>query len=74
MLLDPHIALTLTTLWVGVFVLAVPALVALLLMRRRQVEPVTQVLWVGVVLCFPLVGTLAFLVLRPGARRGPVAG
>ena len=72
MLVDPHVALILTALWFASLFLFVPAVVALLVMRRRGLDPVTQVLWVGAILCFPFFGALAFFLLRPSAPVRPI--
>jgi hypothetical protein len=47
-----------------------PAILALIRLRRRQLDDVARVLWLMVVVLVPLVGQLAFLILRPG-RPGP---
>jgi hypothetical protein len=57
---------------VNVLILAawlLPVLLALIRLRRCQLAPVARVLWVMVVVLVPLVGALAFLIVRPGHAR-----
>jgi hypothetical protein len=42
--------------------------VALLALRRRQLEPLVEVLWTVVVILVPILGPLAFFVVAPGKR------
>lgn len=46
-----------------------PVIWALIRLRRRQLDDVARILWMMLVVLVPLVGPLAFLVVRPGHRR-----
>jgi hypothetical protein len=57
---------------VNVLILAawlLPVILALIRLRRCQLDDVARVLWVMVVVLVPLVGALAFLIVRPGHPR-----
>jgi len=45
------------------------AIVALTRLRRCQLDDTTLVLWVIVILLIPLLGALAFFIVRPGKPR-----
>jgi hypothetical protein len=57
---------------VNVLILAawlLPVILALIRLRRCQLDDVARVLWVMVVVLVPLVGALAFLIVQPGRPR-----
>jgi hypothetical protein len=57
---------------VNVLILAawlLPVILALIRLRRCELDDVARVLWVVVVVLVPLVGALAFLIVRPGRPR-----
>jgi type III secretory pathway component EscS len=43
-------------------------IVALLQLRRRQLPPMIQLIWVALILLVPFFGALAFLIVRPGRQ------
>jgi hypothetical protein len=46
-------------------------IVALIRLRKRQLEPIIQVLWTIVVILIPILGPLAFFIVAPGkAEKG----
>jgi hypothetical protein len=57
---------------VNVLILAawlLPVILALMSLRRRQLDEVARVLWVVLVVLVPLVGALASLIVQPGRPR-----
>jgi len=44
-------------------------IVALVRLRKRQLEPIIQVLWTIVVVIIPILGPLAFFIVAPGKAK-----
>jgi hypothetical protein len=51
---------------VGWFILAI---VALFMLRRRELPDVALAVWAAVIVIIPIGGALAFLIVSPGRRR-----
>jgi hypothetical protein len=54
------------TVLVGWFILAI---VALFMLRRRELPDTALAVWAAVIVIIPIIGALAFLIVSPGRRR-----
>jgi hypothetical protein len=54
------------TLLVGWFILAI---VALFMLRRRELPDTALAVWAAVIVIIPIIGALAFWIVSPGRRR-----
>jgi hypothetical protein len=51
-----------------VIIWLVPSIVALVGLRRREMDEIARVLWVLVIFAFPLIGPIAFFVVQPAKK------
>jgi hypothetical protein len=47
------------------------SLAALVVLRGRQLPATAQALWALMIIAIPVLGSLAFFIVRPGDRQGP---
>ncbi len=66
-----------TPLFIGVQILNVGlvliwpimSVIALIMMRKRRIADIAQVIWVFIVIAIPLLGAAAFLIVLPGEAK-----